>query len=274
MPWPAPASRPASPCPASRPANRFPHPLHRYVRGAGLVHFASESCITRMSPICDVSISCVASGGIDCRRSACRRAPCRLPVGGGCHVVVEADVDRARLRLAVRPPGPDRVAAEQQRRREEDRRQERDPRTSTPRRCVLGGIAVASASDPPGYRPRVQGSEQALPIGREPMIPTERPVDAITLLKNDHKAVKKLFPEFQQAHKKDAPGRDKIVAQIVEELSVHAAYEEAILYPAVGRGAGARGRHPREHRGAPRREVDLPRAHQDAPVGRAIRPRR
>jgi hemerythrin superfamily protein len=58
-------------------------------------------------------------------------------------------------------------------------------------------------------------------------------VDAITLLKNDHKAVKKLFREFEQAHKKDAPGRDEIAAQIVEELSVHAAIEEEILYPTV-----------------------------------------
>ena len=62
---------------------------------------------------------------------------------------------------------------------------------------------------------------------------TERPVDGITLLKNDHRAVKKLFREFQQAHKKGTPGRAKIVGQIVAELSVHAAIEEAILYPAV-----------------------------------------
>ena len=62
---------------------------------------------------------------------------------------------------------------------------------------------------------------------------TERLVDAITLLKNDHRAVKKLFREFQQAHNKGTPGRAKIVGQIVAELSVHAAIEEAILYPAV-----------------------------------------
>jgi hemerythrin superfamily protein len=58
-------------------------------------------------------------------------------------------------------------------------------------------------------------------------------VDAITLLKNDHKTVRKLFREFEQAHKKDAPGREKYVAQIIEELSIHAAIEEQIFYPAV-----------------------------------------
>ena len=58
-------------------------------------------------------------------------------------------------------------------------------------------------------------------------------MDAITLLKNDHKAVKKLFRDFEQAHKKDAPGRDAIAAEIVEELSVHAAIEEQLFYPAV-----------------------------------------
>jgi hemerythrin superfamily protein len=58
-------------------------------------------------------------------------------------------------------------------------------------------------------------------------------VDAITLLKNDHKTVKKLFRDFEQAHKKGTHGRAKYVRQIVEELSVHAAIEEAIFYPAV-----------------------------------------
>ena len=58
-------------------------------------------------------------------------------------------------------------------------------------------------------------------------------MDAITLLKNDHKTVKKLFREFEQAHKKGAAGRAKLVKEIVEELTVHAAIEEAIFYPAV-----------------------------------------
>ena len=58
-------------------------------------------------------------------------------------------------------------------------------------------------------------------------------MDAITLLKNDHKTVKKLFREFEQAHKKGAAGRAKLAKEIVEELTVHAAIEEAIFYPAV-----------------------------------------
>jgi hemerythrin superfamily protein len=58
-------------------------------------------------------------------------------------------------------------------------------------------------------------------------------VDAITLLKNDHKTVKKLFREFQQAHKREQPGREKYVTQLVQELSIHAAIEEEVFYPAV-----------------------------------------
>ena len=58
-------------------------------------------------------------------------------------------------------------------------------------------------------------------------------MDAITLLKNDHKAVKKLFREFERAHKKDEAGREELARQIVEELSVHAAIEEQVFYPAV-----------------------------------------
>jgi hemerythrin superfamily protein len=58
-------------------------------------------------------------------------------------------------------------------------------------------------------------------------------MDAITLLKQDHQTVKKLFREFEKAHKNDGAGRDKLAQQIVEELSVHATIEEAIFYPAI-----------------------------------------
>ena len=58
-------------------------------------------------------------------------------------------------------------------------------------------------------------------------------MDAITLLKSDHKTVAKLFREYKAARKAGRANRTKIIAQVIEELSVHAAIEESIFYPAV-----------------------------------------
>jgi len=54
--------------------------------------------------------------------------------------------------------------------------------------------------------------------------------DAIALLKQDHREVKDLFEQFEKA---SGDGRkQKLAAQICLELSVHAAIEEEIFYPA------------------------------------------
>ena len=59
--------------------------------------------------------------------------------------------------------------------------------------------------------------------------------DAITMLRDDHKKVEKLFKEFEKLEKNDATAAKKraVVEQIIEELSVHAAIEEQAFYPAV-----------------------------------------
>ena len=54
--------------------------------------------------------------------------------------------------------------------------------------------------------------------------------DAITLLKQDHQAVKKLFKEFEDA--KGDSRKQKLAHEICLELSVHAEIEETIFYPA------------------------------------------
>jgi hemerythrin superfamily protein len=56
-------------------------------------------------------------------------------------------------------------------------------------------------------------------------------MDAITLLKQDHKAVEKLFKQFEKA-KQPAQQRN-IADKVVKELSIHAAIEEMLFYPAV-----------------------------------------
>lgn len=56
-------------------------------------------------------------------------------------------------------------------------------------------------------------------------------MDAITLLKNDHEAVEKLFKRFEATGDGALVERRRIVDQIIEELSKHAAIEEQIFYP-------------------------------------------
>ena len=58
-------------------------------------------------------------------------------------------------------------------------------------------------------------------------------MDAIALLKQDHKTVRALFRRFERT----APGAMKaqgdLAARIIEELSRHAAIEEQLFYPAI-----------------------------------------
>lgn len=56
-------------------------------------------------------------------------------------------------------------------------------------------------------------------------------MDAITLLKNDHQTVERLFKNFEKAGDRAFVEKRKIVDRIVEELSVHAAIEEQYFYP-------------------------------------------
>jgi hemerythrin superfamily protein len=58
-------------------------------------------------------------------------------------------------------------------------------------------------------------------------------MDAITLLKNDHKTVKGLFAKFEKLGDRADKTKRELVDKIIEELSIHAAIEEQIFYPAV-----------------------------------------
>lgn len=58
-------------------------------------------------------------------------------------------------------------------------------------------------------------------------------MDAISLLKADHKAVAKLFREYKAAKRAGRADRTKIVDRVIKELSIHAAIEEQVFYPAV-----------------------------------------
>jgi hemerythrin superfamily protein len=58
-------------------------------------------------------------------------------------------------------------------------------------------------------------------------------MDAITLLKDDHKTVEQLFKRFEKAGDRAHVEKRNLVDRIVEALSVHAALEEQLFYPVV-----------------------------------------
>lgn len=55
-------------------------------------------------------------------------------------------------------------------------------------------------------------------------------MDAVALLKADHRKVEALFEQFEKA--RDSDRKEKLVKQICTELSIHAKIEEEIFYPA------------------------------------------
>ena len=59
--------------------------------------------------------------------------------------------------------------------------------------------------------------------------------DAIVLLKQDHKEVKKLFKEFQAAGKNATAHKANLVKQMLEALTVHTYLENEVMYPEVRR---------------------------------------
>jgi len=59
---------------------------------------------------------------------------------------------------------------------------------------------------------------------------------AVSLLKEDHDRVKRLFDQFEAA--KSGSTKRKIVRQALTELKVHAAIEEELFYPAVRKSIG------------------------------------
>jgi hemerythrin superfamily protein len=57
--------------------------------------------------------------------------------------------------------------------------------------------------------------------------------DAIVVLRNDHKEIKKLFKQFQDAGDSATARKGALVKQIIEELTVHTYLENEVMYPEV-----------------------------------------
>src|SRR4051812_42421427 len=63
-------------------------------------------------------------------------------------------------------------------------------------------------------------------------------MDAIAVLKKDHRTVEELFARFESAGEKAYDTKGKLVDKIVVELSKHASIEEQYLYPAARKALG------------------------------------
>jgi hemerythrin superfamily protein len=58
-------------------------------------------------------------------------------------------------------------------------------------------------------------------------------MDAVSMLREDHRKVKELFQQFEQAA--DTDTKRQIAQEAIKELKVHTALEEELFYPAVRR---------------------------------------
>ena len=58
-------------------------------------------------------------------------------------------------------------------------------------------------------------------------------MDAIALLRQDHREVERLFKQFEKAGPRAHKTRRTVVDKVIKELSVHAAIEEQVFYPAI-----------------------------------------
>jgi hemerythrin superfamily protein len=59
--------------------------------------------------------------------------------------------------------------------------------------------------------------------------------DAIVLLKNDHKEIRKVFRQFQAAGENATKAKGELVARMIELLTVHTYIENEVMYPEVRR---------------------------------------
>jgi hypothetical protein len=58
-------------------------------------------------------------------------------------------------------------------------------------------------------------------------------MDAITMLKQDHKRVRDLFKKYEAAGDTAYKTKGRLVEEMIRELSIHADVEEEVFYPAT-----------------------------------------
>lgn len=68
-------------------------------------------------------------------------------------------------------------------------------------------------------------------------------MDAIVLLKDDHKKVERLFKQFEKAGEGAHKTKRKLVDQVIAELTTHAYIEETLFYPTARSAVPETGEH-------------------------------
>ncbi len=58
-------------------------------------------------------------------------------------------------------------------------------------------------------------------------------MNAISLLKDDHRRIEQLFKQFEKSGERAQKTRQKLAAEIIREVVVHGEIEEMVFYPAV-----------------------------------------
>jgi hemerythrin-like domain-containing protein len=102
----------------------------------------------------------------------------------------------------------------------------------------IGPVAVSAPGEPASIgrtHCSVSGSPKGDVMPSNPDEAIQPSLDAIELLTNDHQEVADLFEEYQQLCEDDADSqtRQELAEEICTMLSVHAAIEEEIFYPAA-----------------------------------------
>ncbi len=64
-------------------------------------------------------------------------------------------------------------------------------------------------------------------------------MDALSLLKADHRTVEGLFKKYEKAGDRAFKTKRKLADQIIRELSIHASIEEEVFYPSVRKSVPA-----------------------------------
>jgi hemerythrin superfamily protein len=68
-------------------------------------------------------------------------------------------------------------------------------------------------------------------------------MDAIVLLKDDHKKVERLFKQFEKTGEGAHKTKRKLVDQVIAELTTHAYIEETLFYPTARAAVPETGEH-------------------------------
>lgn len=114
--------------------------------------------------------------------------------------------------------------------------------STTRQRKTTSSAKKATKAAKTTAKPAAKGAAKT-PLGKKSMPAAAVGQDAITMLKDDHKVVEKLFKEFEKAGDSAYAKKRKIVDQVIAELTTHAYIEETLFYPTARKAAPETGEH-------------------------------